>query len=279
MIIFSERINGMYRDVRAAIKDRDKAVIHDLVRQQIDGGADVMDINIGPVKGDAVDHFVWLAQTVHEVTDLPLSLDSAKANLLSEVIPKVRAALPDTKLVVNSCTASPDYMDKLLPVTANCGAAIIGLTMDQEGVPGNVEKRIECGATFLMGALEAGVAPDDIYLDPITLPVNAAFKQQENVVEAIRQLALVNDPPPKFIIGLSNVSTKCLMNNLLNRTFLVMCVAAGLSAAIMDAADKDLVDAMITAEVLLGKHLYSDDYIKAWRIQKGLSTTEEVGEQ
>ena len=128
MFIIGERINGMYRDVRAAIKDRDKAVIHDLARQQLDGGADVMDINIGPVKGDAVEHFLWLTQTVHEVTDKPLSIDSAKANLLVEVIPKVRAALPDTKLVVNSCTASPDYMEKLLPVTADCGAAIIGLT-------------------------------------------------------------------------------------------------------------------------------------------------------
>ncbi len=96
MIIFSERINGMYRDVRAAIKDRDKTVIHELAKQQLDGGADVMDINIGPVKGDAVEHFLWLTQTVHEVTDKPLSLDSANAKLLTEVIPKVRAALPDT---------------------------------------------------------------------------------------------------------------------------------------------------------------------------------------
>ena len=273
MIIFSERINGMYLDVRGAIKNRDKAVVHDLVRQQLDGGADIMDINIGPVKGDPVDHFLWLAQTVQEVTDKPLSLDSAKAVLLTKVVPAVRAALPDTKLVVNSCTAAPDYMEKLLPVVADTGAAVIGLTMDQDGVPGNVEKRVECGATFLMAAIEKGIAPEDIYLDPITLPVNAAFKQQENVVEAIGQLAMVNDPPPKFIIGLSNVSTKCLMNKLLNRTFLVMCLAAGLSAAIMDAADKDLVDAIITAEVLLGKHLYSDDYIKAWRIQKGLSVS------
>ncbi len=279
MIIFSERVNGMYRDVRAAIKDRDKEVIHRLAEEQLDGGADVIDLNIGPVKGDAVDHFIWLAQTVHEITDKPLSLDSAKAKLLVEVVPKVHEALPDTKLVINSCTAAAEYMDKLLPIAAAAGASIIGLTMDQDGVPGNVEKRIECGATFLMSAIENGISPDDIYLDPITLPINAAFKQQENVVEAIRQLALVNDPPPKFIIGLSNVSTKCLMNKLLNRTFLVMCLTAGLNAAIVDAADKDLVEAMITAEVLLGKHLYSDDYVKAWRIQKGLSVSDEATTQ
>ena len=272
MIIFSERINGMYRDVRSAIKERNKDVIHAHVKEQVAGGADVMDVNIGPVKGDALEHFVWLTQTVNEVTDKPISIDSAKANLLAEVIPAVREALPDTKLVVNSCTAGADYMEKLIPATVAANAAIIGLTMDQDGVPGNVEKRVECGATFLALAMEAGISPDDIYLDPITLPINAAFKQQEHVIEAIRQLSVFSDPPPKFIIGLSNVSTKCLKNHLLNRTFLVMCLAAGLTAAIMDAADKELVEAAITTEVLLGKHLYSADYIKAWRMQKGLDT-------
>jgi 5-methyltetrahydrofolate corrinoid/iron sulfur protein methyltransferase len=270
MIIFSERINGMYRDVRSAIPERNKPLIQDLLAKQLAGGADIIDINIGPSKGDPVENFVWLAQTVHEVTDKPLSLDSAKADLLTQVVPRVREALPDTKLVINSCTAARAYMDKLLPIAAQCRTSIIGLAMDQDGVPGNVEKRVECGATFLMAAMEAGISPDDIYLDPITLPINAAFKQQENVIEGIRQLALVNNPPPHFIIGLSNVSTKCLMNKLLNRTFLVMCLTAGLDAAILDSADQDLIDAMITAEVLLGKHLYSDEYVKAWKMQKGL---------
>ena len=154
--------------------------------------------------------------------------------------------------------------------TIIAGAGIIGLTMDQEGVPGNVEKRVECGATFLMTAMEAGLIPEDIYIDPIILPINVASKQPVNVMEAIRQLAIVSDPPPHFILGLSNVSQKCLMNHLINRTYLVMAVSAGLDAAIMDAADKDLVEAAVTAEILLDKHLYSDDYMKAWRMQKGI---------
>ena len=272
MIIFSERVNGMYRDVRGAIKDKNKDVVQDLVKEQINGGADVIDINIGPVKGDPIEHFVFLAQTVREVTDKPLSLDSAKAKVLVEAVPAVAEAVPEAKLVINSCTAAPDYMEKLVPLAAKHNTGIIGLTMDQDGVPGNVEKRIECGATFLMGAMEAGIAVEDIYLDPITLPVNAAFKQQEHVVEAIRQLSMINDPSPHFIIGLSNVSTKCLKNSLLNKAFLLMCLTAGLDAAICDAADVDLVEAMVACEILMGKHLYSDDFIKAWRMQKGLAT-------
>ena len=270
MIIFSERINGMYRDVRKAINEKDKTVVQELVREQVAGGADVMDINLGPTKGDTTENFVWLAETVHEITDKPVSLDSAKPKVLLAAVPKVKQALPEVKLVINSSTAAPESMEQLIPLAAEHGASIIGLTMDQGGVPGDVEKRVECGATFLMTAMESGVGPEDVYIDPIILPVNVAPKQPENVLEAIRQLAMVSDPPPHFILGLSNVSQQCLMNNLINRTYLVMCLAAGLDAAIMDAGDKELVETAVCAEVLLEKHLYSDDFLKAWRMQKGI---------
>ena len=270
MIIFSERVNGMYRDVRKAINEKDKTIVQELTKEQVAGGADVMDVNLGPTKGDPVENFVWLSQAVAEVTDKPISLDSAKPKLLAEVVPKVHAALPDTKLIINSSTADPGCMGTLLPVAAEAGAGIIGLTMDKEGVPGNVDKRVECGGTFLVTAMENGLTPDDIYLDPIILPVNVAQKQPWNVMEAIRQLSVFSDPPPHFILGLSNVSQQCLMRNLINRTYLVMAITAGLDSAIMDAADTELVEAAITAEVLLDKNLYSDDYIKAWKMQKGI---------
>ena len=130
MIIFSERINGMYRDVRKAVNEKDPAVVQQLVKEQVAGGADVMDVNLGPTKGDPVENFVWLAQTVAEVTDRPISLDSAKPDVLVGAIPKVKAALPDRKLVINSSTATPDVMGKLIPLAVENGASIIGLTMD-----------------------------------------------------------------------------------------------------------------------------------------------------
>ena len=174
MIIFSERVNGMYRDIRKAINTRDKGPVQAQVREQVAGGADVIDINLGPTKGDAAENFVWLAETVKEVTDKPISLDSAKPDLLVQTVPKVKAAVGETKLIINSSTADPDCMGKLVPLAAETGSGVVGLTMDKEGVPGSVEKRVECGAMFLMTAMEAGVAPDDIYLDPIILPVNVA---------------------------------------------------------------------------------------------------------
>ncbi len=138
MIIFTERINGMYRDIRGAIKERNKDVVQAILQEQLDGGADVIDINVGPVKGDTSEHFVWLAQTVAEVTDKPLSLDSAKKDALADALIKVREVLPDAKLIANSCTAGADYMGTVIPACVKTGAGVVGLTMDQDGVPGNV---------------------------------------------------------------------------------------------------------------------------------------------
>ncbi len=265
MIIFGERVNGMYRDVRAAIKKRDKDVIKRIVKEQIDGGVDVTDINIGPVRGDPVDNFLFLVDCCREVTDKPVSIDSAKPAVIEKVVPKIEGL----KVIINSTTAEPEVMDRLVPIAAEKGG-IIGLTMDKGGVPASVEKRVECGANFLMKALESGVPIEDTYIDTIILPVNVAPKGPGNVMEAIGQLKMVTAPPPHFILGLSNVSQKCLQNSLLNRTYLAMAISAGLDAAIMDATDRELVEAAVTAEVLMEKHLYSDDYLKAWRMQKGI---------
>ena len=209
MIIFSERINGMYRDVRAAIPERNKQVdSRPARRSNLPAGRTSIDINIGPTKGDPVENFVWLAQTVHEVTDKPLSLDSAKADLLVEVVPRGEAG-----------PARHQAGDQFLHGRAGLyGQADSARRPERDGHhrpddgPGRrAGQRRE--ADRMRGhvphaALEAGIAPEDIYIDPIILPINAAFKQQENVVEGIRQLAMVNDPPPHFIIGLSNVSTE-----------------------------------------------------------------------
>ena len=125
MIIFSERINGMYRDVRKAINEKEKSVVQDLAKEQVAGGADVMDINLGPTKGDAAENFVWLAQTVAEVTDKPISLDSAKPDVLVAAVPKVKAALPDTKLIINSSTATPDSTTRPMPAEMENGMSRI----------------------------------------------------------------------------------------------------------------------------------------------------------
>jgi 5-methyltetrahydrofolate corrinoid/iron sulfur protein methyltransferase len=148
---------------------------------------------------------------------------------------------------------------------AEKGASIIGLTIDEKGVPNSPEARLEIGVKILTSAMEHGVSTDRVYIDPITLPINVAQDQPRKMLKAIEQFTMLSDPPPHIVIGLSNLSQRCKEKSLLNSTFLAMCIGAGLDAAIMDPEDEELMNAMITAEVLMNKSIYSDDYLKAYK--------------
>ncbi|MEW6171165.1 MAG: methyltetrahydrofolate--corrinoid methyltransferase, partial [Candidatus Omnitrophota bacterium] len=106
---------------------------------------------------------------------------------------------------------------------------------------------------------------EDLYLDPIVLPVNVAQAQMISILESIREFKILSDPAPKTIVGLSNVSQGTCTRSLINRIFLTMAVSYGLDGAILDPKDKELVDAAITAELILNKQIYCDSYLEAYR--------------
>jgi len=137
--------------------------------------------------------------------------------------------------------------------------------MDEKGIPNSVQGRLEIGMKILATAIEAGLSNDDIHLDPVVLPVKFGQDQIGNMLETIRELKKLSDPPPKIVIGLSNVSQGCLDRPLVNRITLVMGIANGLDEAIADPLDIVLMDAMITAELLLNKFIYCDSYLTAYR--------------
>jgi len=106
---------------------------------------------------------------------------------------------------------------------------------------------------------------EELYLDPIVLPINVAQAQEKDILESLHDFKLISQPHPKTILGLSNVSQGTDVRSLINRTFLTMAVSFGLDAAILDPLDKDLVDAAITAELILNKQIYCDSYLEAYR--------------
>jgi 5-methyltetrahydrofolate corrinoid/iron sulfur protein methyltransferase len=132
-------------------------------------------------------------------------------------------------------------------------------------VASTADAKVEIGMRELAAAMEAGLTPDQVYLDPITLPLNCAQQAPAIMLEAIRQFKLLSDPAPHVVIGLSNLSQGATERGLINRSFLVMAVQAGLDASIHDPLDEELMNAMITAEVLLNKMIYSDSYLNAYR--------------
>ena len=135
--------------------------------------------------------------------------------------------------------------------------------MDKEGVSQDVAKRLENAMTIIEKAAEHGIGAERIFIDPIVLPINVDQRQPAMICEVIQQVRLMTDPPPHITCGLSNVSQGTRLRSLINRTALVMFVAAGMDSAIVDVLDKDLMEAWITVEMMLNKMIYSDDYIKA----------------
>ncbi|MBN2119781.1 MAG: dihydropteroate synthase [Candidatus Omnitrophica bacterium] len=260
MLVIGERINGMYKDVGKAIKERDKKVIQDLAKKQVASGASMLDVNVGPAAKDAQEAMKWLVETIQEVVDAGLCLDSTKPAVIEEGLKVVK-----NKAMVNSSTADKEKLDIFVPMAKQYKARLIGLTLGKSGVPRDRAQRSEYAAAILTSCVEAGFNLEELYIDPIVLPVNVAQPQSLEALEALREFRFLYNPPPKTVVGLSNVSQGTENRSLINRTFLIMAQAQGLDAAIVDPMDKELMDAMITAELLLNKNIYCDSYLDAYK--------------
>lgn len=265
MILIGERINGSFKDVGKAIQEKDKAVIRDWVSRQAVAGADYLDVNMGAASR-SVDDFAWLVETVAEATTLPVSLDCNRLDMFSTGLKTYRATVGrERPVIINSTTAEDSKLVPLLEMAAQHNAGILGVVMDENGSPQDVDRRLELGGKILASALDAGLSPDMIILDPIVMPVKFMQDQAKNVLLAVQQMTALSDPPPHISIGLSNVASKTEQKKLINRTFLVMAMAMGLDTAILNVCDEELMQAIATTEILLGQEIYSDAYLKAYR--------------
>jgi len=268
MIAIAERINGMFTDVKEAIAAKNPAPIADLARRQTEAGAAYLDINVGTAAADQEGTMKWLVETVQAAVPTPLCLDSQKP-------PVIRAGLSvcDTArgVLLNSSPLSkksdPEVLAKYVAMAQESGGSLIALTMDAEGVPQNVDRRVEIAAEILTKCMEAGLTPDRLFIDPIILPVNVPGAQEQpgNILAAMDQIRLMSDPPPHITMGLSNLSQGTTERSLINRVFLAMALTHGCDSAIVDVLDEKLVDGIATAEMLMNKQIYSESFLKAYR--------------
>lgn len=259
MLVIGELINGMYKAVGNAIKAKDKAAIQKIAKDQVANGANMLDVNTGPASADPKNDIKWLIEAIQEVADVPLALDSTKADVIEEGLKIVKK-----KALINSANADDEKLNILLPMANKYKAQIIGLAMDKKGIPRDRNQRSELALKIVSSCMEHDFPIEDLYIDPVVLPVNVAQAQGIEVLESIREFKLLSDPAPKTVVGLSNVSQGTKKRSLINRTFLVMAVSAGLSGAILDPLDRELMNALITSELLLNKHIYCDSFLDAY---------------
>ncbi|MDR3588120.1 MAG: methyltetrahydrofolate cobalamin methyltransferase [Negativicutes bacterium] len=260
MILIGEKINGMFKVIGKAVSEWDPEPIQAMAKQQEAAGAHYLDINTGPQAEDQVKTLKWMAEVVQEVTNLPLCLDCTNFDA-------IEAALKVLKRpgMINSCKCEQEEIDRLFPLAVEYNASVIGLCMTNKGVPKGAEDRAAFGMELVANADAYGLPFEDLYLDPIVLPVNVAQEHAIEVLETIRQLKTLSNPAPRTTVGLSNVSQKTPHRPLINRTFATMAMAAGLDSAILDVLDEAMVDAIATARLILNKDIYCDSYQKVFR--------------
>lgn len=256
MLFIGERINTGFADIKQAVLDKDPKPIQHWARLQAEAGANYLDVNLGAVSTKPED-MCWMIEKVQEVVDTPISIDTNKPAILAEAI-----KVCNKKALINSTTAAAEKMDAMMPVAKEYGAGIIAVVMDETGTPKNVEKRIENAGKIMMKAMEYGIPTEDIFLDPIVMPLKFMQEQAKAILEATRQFTLFSDPPPHIVCGLSNISNGALHKKLLNRTFLVMAIANGLDAVICDVLDTELMNAAVAAELILNRQIYADSFTR-----------------
>jgi 5-methyltetrahydrofolate corrinoid/iron sulfur protein methyltransferase len=263
MNVIGERINGMFTAIGDAISAKDPAPVRDMAIKQLEHGADTLDINVGTrvPKDERAEVMRWLVESVREVTDAPLAIDNPA---LSTMRVGIEAATKKGTAIINSTTGQEDKLVKFMALAHEFEAGIICLAIDENGVASTTDAKLEIGMRSVAAAMEAGVPLEQVYLDPIILPVNCDQAAPGIVLETISQFRMLSDPAPHVVIGLSNLSQGASERPLINRTFLVMAIAAGLDACIHDPLDQGLMEEMIAAEMLLNKSIYSDSFLKAY---------------
>jgi len=235
MKIIGENIHIISPRVKQAIADRDKRFFQDMAVQQVAAGAWAVDLNIGPQKKHGVEILPWLVQTVQEVVDVPLCLDTT--NLAA-----IEAACPLCKQqpIINSTSAEEERLEKVPLVAKKYNTKLIALTLEKSGIPVSAEARVNIALEKLLPrAEEVGLPITDLLVDPLVLTVSGCQEFVPECIEAVRILQVAGDPPPGVNVGLSNVSNAVPreMRPLINRVYCVMLMGAGLDLMIADPLD------------------------------------------
>jgi 5-methyltetrahydrofolate corrinoid/iron sulfur protein methyltransferase len=238
MYIIGENIQILSPKIKAAIADRDPSYIRALARSQVEHGASMLDLNIGPRKRDGIEVMQWIIDEVYdEVGAIPLSLDTTNAAAIEAGLKRCRAL--GVEAMINSTSADPDRLNTTMPMAAEYGSKIIALAMDKN-IPPTADGRVALAMEILIPkAEELGLPVENVYLDPLVLTVNGCQEHGPETLNAIRSFKMLWDPSPMTTVGLSNISNSVPHENrsLLNRTYLVMLLACGLDSAIADPLD------------------------------------------
>ena len=257
MIIIGELINTSRDEVEPAVKERDADFIQKLAKEQEEAGAAFIDVNCGTLIREEAEALEWLVETVQEVVDVPLCIDSPSPEALKRGL-----AVHEGKAIVNSITAEEERYAEILPLLKEYDAAVVALAMDDSGMPSDADDRIRVASKLIDDLTADGISLEDIYVDPIIQPIGTDGEMGLHILNAIEEIATKYEGV-HITCGLSNISHGLPERQLLNQAYLVLAMSRGLDSAIMDPLDDKIMSLAIASDTLLGNDQYCTNYIKA----------------
>jgi 5-methyltetrahydrofolate--homocysteine methyltransferase len=271
--IIGERINPTGKKSFAAeLREGKVAYIRREAMEQVAAGATILDVNVGAPGIDEPSAMERAVFCVTGAVTVPLALDSSSPEAL---LRGLKAA--DGKVLVNSVSGEEKSMARVLPLVKKYGAAVIGLTLDETGIPETAAGRLDVADKILAAALQAGIAAENVIIDSLTLTVSAEQKRAMETIKAVRmvkeQLGL------NTALGVSNISFGLPCRPVISASFFAMAMAAGLDAAIINPKEQPMMDAWRSAMVLLNRDPRASAYIEAYKETAAQSTPAPVADQ
>lgn len=269
MIVIGEKINASNKSVGQAIADKNVEFLQNLAKSQAEAGADYIDANAGvgqDARENATAIMEWLIEIVQRATDKPLCIDSDDPAVVEAALGKYTG----DKVMINSVNAEPDRLNSIGRLAAERQASLVALVMKEGGIPQTVEERMAAAETIMEHLTKLGVQEDQVYFDPLVLPISVDQSQGLVTLDTIKAIKS-RFPSAKTTMGLSNISYGLPNRGIINRSFMLMSMAVGLDSAILDPLDSKIMTLAKVGDLLVGKDVACKKYIKAHR--KGLLVT------
>lgn len=256
-VLIGERINPTgKKKMTAALEAGDLDVVGKEALAQIEAGADVLDVNAATANTDEVTLLPKVVQVVMDTVDVPLCLDSSRPEALEAALKLYKG-----KPLVNSVTGQEESLREILPLVREYKAAVIGMTVDDEGIPDEMERRVAIAHKIVERAEKSGIAREDVIIDCVTMTLGADPKSALITVESLRRIK--EELGVNMTLGASNISFGLPNRDLINNAFLAVAIAAGLNCPVINVAKMRPI--VLAVDLVMGRDTNAMRYIKAQR--------------
>jgi 5-methyltetrahydrofolate--homocysteine methyltransferase len=256
-VLIGERINPTgKKKLTAALLTGDLDLVRQMAISQAKAGADILDVNVGASGVDEVELLPKAVQAVTEIADVPLCIDSDNAEALAAAL-RVYQGKP----IINSVNGQQGRLDAVLPLVKDYGAAVIGLTMDDDGIPQDADRRVAIAARIMERAAKMGIPSEDIIIDCLALTVGADASAATVTLDAVQRVH--DEFGVNQTLGASNVSYGLPDRDVINWAFLSLVIRAGVTCPMVHVSK--VRAAILATDLLLGRDAYAMRYIRAYR--------------